>query len=141
MMIHMTAAFVAWGLIGETSAEPQPERRPDKTVAITAKEGKIAFVEKGKEKPASVTALVGSVLRWENHDTLSHSVVSEQEVDGKPLFDLGLIKPGEHKDFMFDIDFYRKAGGKTANVVVLKYHCKEKPADKGQIELLSPARR
>jgi len=66
--------------------------------------------------------------------------VSTLTVAGRPLFSTGVIKPGDHKDLLFDIDLYERAGGKPANVVTVKYSSNE-PGEPGVIRLLSAARR
>ena len=67
--------------------------------------------------------------------------MSEAQVDGKPLFDTGIIRPGEHRDFLVDIELYTKAGGKPANVIRIKYRCTDHEECMGELQILSAARR
>ncbi len=85
--------------------------------------------------------MVGQTIRWENKDTDPHHLVSNQTVSDKPLFDTGVIDPGKHKDVLFDIDLYQRAGGKPANVVTVKYHSRARVDDFGELQFLSAARR
>jgi plastocyanin len=135
------AGLLAAALVGNGGGGPQEDKKPDKVIEIRATEGKIVFVEQGKDKPGATTAVVGQVVRWENRDAQPHRLSSDAEVDGKPLFDTGVIKPGEHKDILLDIGLYKKAEGKTANAITLRYHAKDAPAGKGEVELVSPAKR
>jgi hypothetical protein len=117
------------------------EKKPDKTVEIIRKGGKLQFLEQGKEAARPIPIVVGQTLRWENKDTRPHSLVSKLTVAGKPLFDTGAIPPGQHKDILFDIDLYHRAGGKPANYVPLKYHSRESEKELGELLFLSAARR
>ena len=56
------------------------------------KNGKLVFLEHGKEKAQPIPIVVGQTVRWENKDTDPH-LVSNQAVSGKPLFDTGVIEP------------------------------------------------
>jgi len=122
-------------------AAQEVERLPDKTVEITRKDGKLVFIEHGKEKAQAIPVVVGETIRWENKDTQPHTVVSVQTAAGKPLFDTGIIPPGKHKDVHFDIDMYQRAGGKPANVVRVKYHNRAQIDEVGELHFLSAARR
>lgn len=112
--------------------------KPDNTVEF---ETGVGFVEKGKKEAKSVSIVVGQTLRWVNKGDTPQSATSDLKVDGKPLFDTGLLQPGEHKDIPFFIDLYRKAEGKTAGAVTLTYHSKGKSDMKGTLELISAAKR
>jgi hypothetical protein len=113
----------------------------DKTIQITNEDQALKFVEQGEKKAKAVTVVVGQTVRWENKCTQDYRVVSDLKVEGKPLFDTGVIKPGEHKDILMDFQMYRKAGGKPANVVKFKYHGVDHEADTGELQVLSAARR
>ena len=125
-----------------TSAVSAQERgQVDKTIELTRIDGKLVFMERGKDKVAPITIVVGQRVRWENEDSEPHTVVSTLTVAGKPLFSTGAIKPGDHMDVLFDIDLYERAGGKPANVVTVKYRIHEQPGEPGELQLLSAARR
>ena len=104
----------------------------DKTIQITREDKGLKFVEQGETKAKAVTIVVGQTVRWENKCSKDHRVVSDLKVDRKPVFDTGIIKPGEHKDILVDFQMYRKAGGKPANVVKFKYHGADHMDDKGE---------
>jgi hypothetical protein len=113
----------------------------DKTIELTRRDGKLEFIERGKDKVAPITIVVGQRIRWENKDKEPHSLVSTLTIAGKPLFGTGIIKPGDHKDLLFDIDLYQRAGGRPANVVTVQYYSDEQSGEPGEIQLLSAARR
>jgi hypothetical protein len=111
------------------------------TVEIRRTDGKIEFREPGKEKPETTTIVVGQTIRWANRDSDAHRLVSDVNVEGKPLFDTGIIEPGGHKDVLIDIDLYTKAGGKPANVIKIRYHSSDQEDRTGELQILSAARR
>ena len=112
----------------------------DKTIDIGRREDKVEFREYGNEE-ASTTIIVGQTIRWQNKDARPHQVVSNVEVNGRPLFDTGIIGPGEHRDVLVDIDLYSKAGGKPANVIRVKYHSTDDEDSSGELQIVSAARR
>jgi plastocyanin len=141
-MYHaLAAALVLSTLAVSELAAQKGDQRVDKTIEITRRDGKLVFIEQGEDKAKAVTIVVGQRIRWENKDTQPHTLESTLRVEGKPLFDTGAIKPGEHKDVVFDIDVYRRAGGKPANVVTVKYQSHKKSDEVGELQLLSAARR
>ena len=113
----------------------------DKTVEITRKDGKVVFLERGKARPAAVSVVVGQTVRWENTDTEPHNLVGVGKAEGMPLFETGAIPPGGHKDVLIDIDLYKSAGGKPANVITVTYRCPAHPGETGELSVLSAARR
>jgi hypothetical protein len=118
------------------------ERKPDKVIEITLHDGKPALTEKGQDKPGPVVAVVGQTVRWVNRDSRTHHFVSTAEFKGKPVIDTGEIEPGKHYDLILDNDLYRAAGGKTANVVMIKFRSRGKQPDPaGELQVLSPAKR
>jgi len=137
----LMAALIFTTITMFEQAAQKVERMPDKTVEITRKEGKLVFIEHGKEKAHAIPIVVGQTIRWENKDTQPHTLVSILTAAGKPLFDTGVIPPGKYKDVLFDIDMYERAGGKPANVVTVKYHSRAQIEDVGEIHFLSAARR
>jgi|SRR5262245_36102369 len=112
----------------------------DKTVDIRRHDDTIEFHEHGNEAEVT-TIIVGQTIRWENRDAKAHRLVSNVKVDGMPLFDTGIIGPGEHVDLMVDIELYTKAGGKAANVIRIKYHSTDDEGSTGELQILSAARR
>ena len=112
--------------------------RPDNTVEFG---NGVGYVEKGKKEAKSVSVVVGQTIRWVNKGDTPQSATSDLKIDGKPLFDTGLLEPGEHKDIPFHIDVYRKAEGKTAGAVTLTYHSEGKSGMKGTLVLISAAKR
>src|SRR5262245_9770336 len=112
----------------------------DKTIDIVRHDDTIEFRERGSDDPRT-TIIVGQMIRWENTDARPHQLVSDVEVDGRPLFDTGLIRPGEHRDVLIDIDLYGKAGGKPASVISITYYSTEDTASRGELQVLSAARR
>jgi hypothetical protein len=114
---------------------------PDKIVELTERGGKLVFLEKREEKAKAVTIVVGQTIRWKNLDHRPHRLVSVRKVDGKPIFDTGTIEPNAHKDLKVDIEIYRKAGGRPANYVVVKYHSLNRSDDVAELLILSAARR
>ena len=139
----LMAALVLTTITMPEQAAQKVERMPDKTVEITRKEGKLVFIEHGKEiaRAIPIVVVVGQTIRWENKDTQPHALVSIQTAAGKPLFDTGVIPPGKCKDVLFDIDLYERAGGKPANVVTVKYHSRSQIEDVGELHFLSAAMR
>jgi hypothetical protein len=135
-----TALVIAAVITSEVSAQ-EGAREVDKTIELTRRDGKLEFIERGKDNVAPITIVVGQRIRWENRDKEPHTLVSTLTVSGKPLFSTGVIKPGDHEDLLFDIDLYERAGGKPANVVTVKYRSSEQPGELGEIRLLSAARR
>lgn len=138
MMLSLATAF-AMTLI--TPAGPPEGWKPDKVIETVVRDGKLTFTEKGKEKPVAITLVVGQTVRWVNCDTKPHQVLSVDEVDGKPLIDTGVIEPGKHRDVILDNDLYRRAKGKTAGMVTIKFRSKAQPTVLGELQLLSPAKR
>jgi hypothetical protein len=120
-------------------------KEPDRTIEILREDGKIVFREKGKprgkDKPKAVGVVVGETIRWVNRDTEPHTLKSVAKVDDKPLFDTQAIRPGEHKDVLFNIDMYRNVGGRPARYVTLKYRSGDKADQEGELTFLSAARR
>jgi len=137
----LCAALVIAAVITSEVIAQEHDREVDKTIELTRKDGKLEFIERGNDKVVPITIVVGQRIRWENKDNEPHTVVSTLTVAGKPLFSTGVINPGDHKDLLFDIDLYERAGGKPANVVTLKYHSPEQPGELSEIRLLSAARR
>ena len=112
----LMAALIFTTITMSEQAAQKVERMPDKTVEITRKEGKLVFIEHGKEIARAIPIVVGQTIRWENKDTQPHALVSILTAAGKPLFDTGVIPPGKYKDVLFDIDMYerrRKAGQRS----------------------------
>jgi plastocyanin len=140
MFIVLTGTLFAAGLPGGFESKPAA-KEPDKIIEIMVKDGAIVGGEAGKDRAKPVTVVVGQIVRWVNRDTKSHAVTSALKIDDKPLFEPGTIEPGKHKDLLFDIDIYRRAGGKTAGVVTLKFRCDGASKDAGEIQLLSAAKR
>ena len=140
MALVLPGILVAAGLA--SALDDQPARKePDKIIEMTVKDGVLIFAERGKGPTQSVTVVVGQVVRWVNRDTEPHTLTSALRPGGKPLLDTGSIKPGEYKDVLFDIDLYRRAGGRTANVVTIKLRQDGRPDAALAIELLSAAKR
>jgi plastocyanin len=137
----LCAALVIAAVITSEGSAQERDREVDKTIELTRRDGKLVFIERGKNEVAPVTLVVGQRIRWENKDKDPHTLVSTLTVAGKPLFSTGVIKPGDHKDLLFDIDLYERAGGKPANIVTLKYRSYEQPGEPGELRLLSAARR
>src|SRR5262245_20539400 len=135
-----TALIIAAVVTSEVSAQER-DQQVDKTIELIRRDGKLAFIERGKDKVEPITITVGQRVRWENKDTEPHTLVSTLTVAGKPLFSTGAIKPGDHMDLLFDIDLYQPAGGKPANIVTVKYRSDEQPGEAGELWLLSAARR
>lgn len=125
-------------LVGIGLAGDEKLVTPDKTVEFGSEKG---FVEKGQKATREVSVVVGQTLRWVNTSDAPMRAVSDMKLDGRPLFDTGILKPGEHKDIQFDIGVYRKADGKTASSVTLGYHSERNPDKKGTLVLISPAKR
>ncbi len=137
-MIYTFAAFMLAML---PLAVVGDDKKPDRTIEVTRKDGKIRFTEKGQSKSKPVQVVVGETVRWVNRDDQPHTLRSIVEVEGKPLFRTEVIRPGESKDMLFDIDLYRKAGGRTANFVRLKYHGDDRAEEPGELIFISAARR
>jgi plastocyanin len=137
----LCVALVIAAVITSEGSAQERDREVDKTIELTRRDGKLVFIERGKNEVAPVTLVVGQRIRWENKDKDPHTLVSTLTVAGKPLFSTGVIKPGDHKDLLFDIDLYERAGGKPANIVTLKYRSYEQPGEPGELRLLSAARR
>ena len=137
----LCAALVIAALITSEVSAQERDDEVDKTIELTRRDSKLVFIERGKDKVAPVTIVVGQRIRWENKDKEPHMLVSTLTVAGKPLFSTGVIKPGDHKDLLFDIDLYERAGGKPASVVTVKYLSHEQPGEPGELRLLSAARR
>jgi plastocyanin len=135
------AALVIAALITSEVSAQEGDREVDKTIELTRRDGKLEFIERGKDNVAPITIVVGQRIRWENRDSEPHTLVSTLTIAGKPLFSTGVIKPGGHEDLLFDIDLYGRAGGKPANLVTVKYRSNEQPGEPGEIRLLSAARR
>jgi hypothetical protein len=142
-MNHTFAAILALLLLAWLPLEVVGEdKKPVKTIELIRKDGKVRFTEKGQARSKPVTVVVGETVRWVNRDDRPHTVRSVVEIDGKPLFRSEVIPPGESRDLLFDIDLYRKAGGRTANYVRLKYQSGDRAEDEpGELIFLSAARR
>jgi hypothetical protein len=137
----LTAVLFVPTIMAHQSGPHEGHQRVDKTIEITRKDGKLVFTERGKDANKAVAIVVGQRIRWENKDSRTHALVCTLMVDGKPLFDTEVIKPGEHKDVLFDFDMYKRAHGKPANVVTLKYRSHEPSSKPGELQFLSAARR
>jgi hypothetical protein len=136
MGIALISGIVWAGLV---MASGEEEKKPDKTIEI--REGAAGYVESGKTGPGEIAVVVGQTVRWQNQADRAQSATSDLKVEGKPLFDTKLIKPGESKDLLFDINVYEKAGGKRAGAVTLAFHSTADLNKKGKIVLLSAAKR
>ena len=138
----LCAALVIAAVMTPEVAAQEREHEADKTIELTRRDGNLVeFIERGKDKVAPVTIVVGQRIRFENKDNEPHTLVSTLTDSGKPLFSTGVIKPGDHEDLLFDFDLYERAGGKPANVVTLKYRSQAQPGEPGELRVLSAARR
>lgn len=135
------AALLMAAVIISDASTQERDYKLDKTIELTRRNGKLAFIESGRDEVAAVAIVVGQTIRWENKDNEPHQLVSTLTVMGKPLFSTGVIKPGDHSDVLFDIDLYELAGGRPANLVTLKYRSDEQSGEIGELQLLSAARR
>jgi hypothetical protein len=138
-MVHLT--LVLSTLCGLGPAPGGDAQHVDRTIEITRRDGRLVFLEKGKPSPKAVTVVVGQVVRWENKDTHPHRLVCDRIVEARPLFDTDVIEPGQGKAIVIDFEIYRKAGGKPANVITLKYHSAGHEDETGELQVLSAARR
>jgi plastocyanin len=134
-ILVITAAITS-GVVAQ-----QSDDKMAKTIELTRRDGKLLFIERGKDVAEPVTIVVGDKIRFANNDKEPHTVVSTAVVEGRPLFTSGVIKPGEYLDLLFDFDLYARAGGRPANVVTLKYQSEQQSGEGGEIRLLSAARR
>jgi plastocyanin len=137
----LCAALVIAAVVTSEVSAQERDYKVDKTIELTQRDGKLVFIEGGKDEVAPVTVVVGQRIRWENKDKEPHTLVSTLTVSDKPLFSTGVIRPGDHTDVLFDIDLYDRAGGRPANVVTVKYRSQEQPGEPGELRLLSAARR
>jgi plastocyanin len=137
----LCAALVIAAVVTSEVSAQERDYKVDKTIELTRRDGKLVFIEGGKDEVAPVTVVVGQRIRWENKDKEPHTLVSTLTVSDKPLFSTGVIRPGDHTDVLFDIDLYDRAGGRPANVVTVKYRSQEQPGEPGELRLLSAARR
>ena len=112
----------------------------DKIIDIIRHDDTIEFRERGSDERRT-TVVVGQTIRWENKDTRPHRLVSALEIDGKPIFDTGRVRPGEHCQVLIDIDVYSKAGGRPANVISITYRSTDNAGAHGELQVLSAARR
>ena len=112
----------------------------NRTIDITRREGRIEFREHGSEEPRT-TIVVGQTITWQNNDAIAHRLVSVVKVNGQPILDTGVIPPGEHRDMLVDINLYSSAGGKPANVISVDYYSSEDVDARGELQILSAARR
>ena len=74
--------------------------------ARTSEEERIVEINKKAFEPARLEIKVGEKVTWKNHDLTEHTVTSRAkaarpDAQGKPLFDSGLLKPGETFSFTF----------------------------------------
>ena len=60
----LMAALVFTALTMSEQAAQKVERMPDRTVEITRKDGKLVFIEHGKEKTQAIPIVVGQTIRW-----------------------------------------------------------------------------
>jgi hypothetical protein len=141
MFTTLAIALFPAALIGVSDSPPKETKMPDKIIQIERKDENLVFIERGEEKSKLATLVVGQSLRFSNLDTRAHTISATLMVEEKPLFRTGVIEPGEHKDILLDIHLYRRAGGKPASVVTIKYQCDEQPASLGELQLLSAAKR
>jgi hypothetical protein len=111
----------------------------DKTIDIRRRDDRVEFCEHGSEERRT-TVVVGQTIRWQNNDARPHRLVSVAEIGGKPLFDTGVIGPGEHSDMLVDIELYSRAGGKPANLVSVDYYSTDDADARGELQILSAAR-
>ena len=137
----LTGALFVSTVAAAESGVQEGKARVDKTIDIIRKDGKLVFIERGKDEAKAVAIVVGQRIRWENRDSQPHTLECALTVDGKPLFETDVIKPGNHKDVLFDFDMYKRAHGKPANVVTLKYRSHEHPGEPGELQFVSAARR
>src|SRR5262245_4502921 len=98
MRSALCVTLVLSTLIGFGPAARGGAQRVVKTIDIMLNDGKLIFLEQGKDRPGVVTLVVGETVRWHNKDARAHRIVSDLKVEGKPLFETEIIKPGEHKD-------------------------------------------
>lgn len=124
-----------------SGVDAQQDYKVEKTIELTRKDGTLMFIERGKDHAEPITMVVGERIRFENQDKEPHTVGSTMVIEGKPLFSTGVIKPGEYRDLLFDIDLYTQAGGEPANVVTLKYCSDQQLGEDSEIRLLSAAKR
>ena len=145
----LTSALVLAALGGPSFAGggqgDEKEKKPDHTIEILREEGRIVFREKdkprGKGKPRAVGVVVGETIRWVNRDTEPHTLKCVAEIDGQPAFDTKVIRPGAHKDVVFNIKMYSGLGGRPAQYVTIKYRADGHADDEGELTFLSAARR
>ncbi|MHC2282121.1 hypothetical protein ACVME8_008764 [Bradyrhizobium diazoefficiens] len=135
-----TALVIGAATISGLGAQ-QSEYNGEKMIELVRRDGRLLFVEPGKDSAEPVTIVVGSKVRFDNKDKDPHIVMSTVVIDGKPLFSTGVIEPGKYVDLLFDIDLYERAGGKPANVATLKYRSDQQTGEDSEIQLLSAAKR
>jgi plastocyanin len=138
-MLRFAAVAVA-AFVGMAAVSAQ-ERKPDKVIEVAVKDGSLSFTEQGQAKSTAVTVVVGQMVRWVNRDAVPHRITSSALVDGKPILEVGAIKPGEHFDFQVTNNLYRLAGGKPAGSVTIIYHSRVAPKRPAELVLLSAAKR
>src|SRR5262245_16725782 len=141
MIRAICVALVLTAVITSGVDAQQGDYKVAKTIELTRKDGKLMFIERGKDRAEPITIVVGEKIRFENNDKEPHTVVSAMVIEGKPLFGTGVIKPGEYLDLLFDIDLFKRAGGEPANVVTLKYRSDQQLGEDSDIRLLSAAKR
>lgn len=134
--VVVIAAVITSGVVAQ-----QSDDKVTKTIELTRRDGRLLFIERGKDFAEAITVVVGEKIRFENKDKEPHTVVSTEIVEGKPLFSSGVIRPDEYQDLLFDFDLYERAGGRPANVVTLKYHSEQQTGEDSEIRLLSAAKR
>lgn len=134
--VLVIAALVTSGVLAQPSDD-----KVAKTIELIRRDGKLLFIERGRDFAEPVTIVVGEKIRFENKDKEPHTVASTEIIEGKPLFSSGAIKPGEFLDLLFDFELYERAGGRPANVVTLKYHSEQQLGEDSEIRLLSAAKR
>jgi hypothetical protein len=138
LLIITPAVALMVSLVADTSSG---DRTPDLVVELIKKGETLEFIEHGQKSAKTVTAVVGQTLRIENQDTKAHTFVGDLGVPEKQVFKTMSIQPRGHEDILLDVELYRRAEGRPANLAKIKIRCDGQAAPATELQLLSAARR
>ncbi len=139
------AALVAVAL-AEDKKDKDKKKEDAKEVVIEIKGegGASQYIEKGKDKQAAVTVLVGQKVTWKNLSEDPHTATSDKKKEKEPVWTTkklaGMTKEKTDSDSVtFDDAMFKALGGKDGENLEVPYHCKVHPKTMMSKLILKPA--
>lgn len=91
-------------LVAGCSESTPPVEPPPSGADVTVRMDNLAFIDPGGNRNAEAVVRidVGETVRWDNQDSVAHTVTSTSVPSGAASFDSGNMSPGEDYEVTFD---------------------------------------